>query len=226
MFSKPLLFLGYFALVLWITSNALARAKDDTAGILTISIFNDASVPAEVLVQAEGRASRILSHAGIQVEWLNCVVGDTHIPDQFEHPSACNSIAYPSHLSVRIVPSGKSVREDIFGEAFADGEGKGAYINLFYAHLAKSNASGFLGEGELLGYVIAHEVGHLLLGTDSHGNEGIMQGRWESAQLKDAGKGNLQFTQPQAALMRGCLAGRSKSEVLWRSVEHNGRIAE
>jgi hypothetical protein len=100
-----------------------------------------------------------------------------------------------------------SVREDVFGEAFTDSEGKGSYIKLFYAHLTDPNAHLPLGDGELLGYVIAHEVGHLLLGTDSHSHDGIMQGRWEDAQLRGAGKGNLQFTSSQAALMRDCIAG-------------------
>ena len=98
-------------------------------------------------------------------------------------------------------------REDIFGEAFTDSEGKGTYIKLFYAHLADPNVHLPLGDGELLGYVIAHEVGHLLLGTDSHSHDGIMQGRWEDVQLREAGKGNLQFTSSQAALMRERLGG-------------------
>ena len=130
----------------------------------------------------------------------------------YEPPSPCSRIAYPSHLSVRIVLTAQSVREDIFGEAFTDGQGRGTYIKLYYAHLAEPNAHLPLAEGELLGCVIAHEVGHLLLGSDSHSHEGIMQGRWEDAQLREAGKGDLQFTPSQAAFMRECLAGAAKKK--------------
>lgn len=207
MVRKPFSLLAYCTLLLVITTNAFSRPKEANPRALILSVFNDASVPPETLAQGEARAAHILSQAGIQVEWMNCVSEGTHVPDQFEQPSPCSRIAYPSHLSVRIVFTVSSVREDIFGEAFADSEGKGTYIKLFYAHMSDPNAHLPLGDGELLGHVIAHEVGHLLLGTDSHSHEGIMQGRWEDAQLREAGKGNLQFTASQAAFMRECLGG-------------------
>jgi hypothetical protein len=210
MFNKPFWLLASSALLLVITTNASARPKEADPRALILSVFNDASVPAEILAQGESRAAHILAQAGIAVEWLNCATGGSHVPDQFEQPSPCSRIAYPSHLSVRIVLTAQSVREDVFGEAFTDSEGKGTYINLYYAHLAEPNARLPLEEGELLGCVIAHEVGHLLLGTDSHSHAGIMQGRWEEAQLREAGKDNLQFTPSQAAFMRACLAGGAR----------------
>jgi hypothetical protein len=210
MVNKPFSLLAYCSVLLLITSTSFARPKEAHPRALILSVFNDASVPAEILAQGEARAAHILAQAGIQVAWLTCAAGGSHVPDQFDEPSPCSRIAYPSHLSVRIVPNAQSVREDVFGEAFTNSEGKGTYIKLFYAHLADPNAHLPLGEGELLGCVIAHEVGHLLLGTDSHSHEGIMQGRWEDAQLREAGKGNLQFTPSQAAFMRDCLAGGAR----------------
>jgi hypothetical protein len=214
---KPLSLLAYCAILLVITTNAFASPKQADPRRLILSVFNDASVPAEILAHGEARAAHILAQTGIQVEWLNCAPGGSHVPDQFEQPSACSRIGYPSHLSVRIVLAGRSVREDIFGEAYTGSEGKGTYIKLYYAHLAEPNAQLPLGQGELLGYVIAHEVGHLLLGTDSHSHEGIMQGRWEDPQLREAGKGNLQFTPSQAGLMREHLAGEEKRKESRRS---------
>ena len=219
MAGKLLSLLNGCVFLLGIPTAVPAHARDVVPGLLTLSVFNDASVPAAVLAEAESRAGRILSHAGIQVQWLNCETGGSPVPDQFEKPSPCSSIAYPSHLSVRIVLPRPSVRDDIFGEAYASSEGKGAYINLYYAHLAKANAQAILGEGQLLGCLIAHELGHLLLGANSHGYDGIMQGRWEQTQLRDAGRGKLQFTPPQAAAMRECLAGAGKGEVHRRFVD-------
>jgi hypothetical protein len=208
MAAKTLFALGWFAFSQVGADATFARSGETTSVILALSVFNDAAVPGAVLEQAESTAGRILAHAGIAVEWLNCRSEGPHVPDQFEKPSACSSIAYPAHLSLRIVRSGKSTREEISGEAFADRTGKGTYINLYYAHLLKANknALGLLGEGELLGCVMAHEIGHLLLGTNSHGREGIMQGRWEGTHLRSAGKGELQFTPLQAAAMRERLA--------------------
>lgn len=211
MVSRILSLLGSCTMLLLLATNAATRTKELAAGTLTLSIFKDASVPAEVLSQAESRAARILFQAGIPVEWLNCQSGGSHVPDQFDQPSPCSSIAYPSHLSVRILSSGKLPRQDIFGEAFANNEGKGTHINIYYGYL-QSSLHKVLAEGELLGYVIAHEVGHLLLGTDSHDREGIMQARWEEAQLRDAARGNLQFTPQEAALMRKALLDEKKAK--------------
>lgn len=205
-------------ILLVLPTGVLAHARDVVPGLLTLSVFNDAFVPPAVLAEAESQAGRILSRAGIQVQWLSCETGGSHVPDQFEKPSPCSSITYPSHLSVRIVLTGPSVRDDIFGEAYTSSEGKGAYIKLYYAHLAKANAHAVLGAGQLLGCLIAHELGHLLLGANSHGHAGIMQSRWEQTQLRDAGRGNLQFTPPQAAAMRECLAEAGKGEVHRRFV--------
>ncbi len=207
MVVKALFVLSWFALFQASTGTTLARAREAPPVVLALSVFNDAAAPGDVLEQAERRVGQILARAGIEVEWLDCSIAGAHVADQFEKPSACSSIAYPAHLSLRIVRSGKSVKEEISGEAFADAEGKGTYINLYYAHLVKANTLGLLGDGELLGCVMAHEIGHLLLGTDSHGREGIMQSRWENAQLRSAVKGELQFTLPQAAAMRERLAG-------------------
>ena len=218
MVSKRFSFLAGCVVLVGTATDVFARARDAVPSLLALSVFNDASIPARVLAEAESRAGRILSQAGIQVEWLNCEPGGSPVPDQFAKPSPCSSIAYPAHLSLRVVLSGQAIRDDIFGEAYANSEGQGAYINLYYAHVVKSNAHTFLGEGELLGYIMAHEVGHLLLGTGSHGNEGIMQGHWEEVQLSDAGKGKLWFTPLQAASMRECLAMGARKKEQRRSI--------
>jgi predicted Zn-dependent protease len=44
----------------------------------------------------------------------------------------------------------------------------------------------------ILGCVIAHEIGHLLLGSNSHSSSGVMQPRWERKQVKQAMTGVMQ----------------------------------
>ncbi|MGB7462826.1 MAG: hypothetical protein WBW14_08025, partial [Candidatus Acidiferrum sp.] len=110
MVNRPLSLLAYGAILLVIT-NAFASPKEADPRWLILSVFNDASVPAEILAQGETRAAHILAQTGLHVEWLNCAAGGSHVPDQFEQPSPCSRIGYPSHLSVRIVLAGRSVRE-------------------------------------------------------------------------------------------------------------------
>jgi hypothetical protein len=48
-----------------------------------------------------------------------------------------------------------------------------------------------------LGCVIAHELGHLLLGHPGHSATGVMQPRWGHFQIHQALTGNLLFTHQQ-----------------------------
>ena len=54
----------------------------------------------------------------------------------------------------------------------------------------------------LLGRTMAHEIGHLLLGANSHSRTGIMRGRWSARDFRvNAGPGML-FTREQARRMK------------------------
>ena len=59
---------------------------------------------------------------------------------------------------------------------------------------------------ELLGYVMAHEIGHLLLHSTLHSGEGIMRAQFRSADLKKAAQRQLKFTPDQGeAIHRNAL---------------------
>jgi len=53
-----------------------------------------------------------------------------------------------------------------------------------------------------LGCVIAHEVGHLLLGMNSHSGSGVMQARWDRRQMSQAMWSLLLFTPEQSKRIR------------------------
>jgi hypothetical protein len=57
-------------------------------------------------------------------------------------------------------------------------------------------------ESKILGHVIAHEMGHLLLPPNSHSQSGVMNADWDSEQLLRMVKGLLQFTPEQGELIR------------------------
>jgi hypothetical protein len=82
----------------------------------------------------------------------------------------------------------------------------------------------------ILGCVIAHEVGHLLLGSNSHSGSGVMQPRWEPKQIQQAMMGTLHFTPEQAKLiqaetqMRTRLQTVSLKERPMGAVDHNSDL--
>jgi hypothetical protein len=50
----------------------------------------------------------------------------------------------------------------------------------------------------LLGCVIAHELGHLLLQAPGHSTRGIMQPQWSTVQIRQALMGKFQFSHEEA----------------------------
>lgn len=173
--------------------------------VLQVSVFNDAHVSPVVLTDAETRASAVLSQAGIHVDWLDCSRPTGASPGQFRSPSPCARIAFPAHLSVRVVPRAFAATQDTFGQSFFDDSGIGAYANIYYDRVASFRGFASLREGDLLGYIFAHEIGHLLLGPNSHSISGVMCARWSPEQLALASRGLIFFTPAQSFLMRSRL---------------------
>jgi hypothetical protein len=56
--------------------------------------------------------------------------------------------------------------------------------------------------GVLLGAMMAHEIGHRLLGVNSHSREGIMSIPWDARKLQEVDRGQLGFTAEQASTVR------------------------
>jgi hypothetical protein len=50
------------------------------------------------------------------------------------------------------------------------------------------------GTAIILGHAMAHELGHLLLGTNSHSSDGLMRAQWNRGDLAEAARGNLLFS--------------------------------
>jgi hypothetical protein len=49
---------------------------------------------------------------------------------------------------------------------------------------------------------VVHELGHLLLGLDSHSADGVMRAKWDFAALQQLAHGTLTFSAIEAQRMR------------------------
>jgi hypothetical protein len=54
----------------------------------------------------------------------------------------------------------------------------------------------------LLGHLMAHEIGHLLLGAGNHSPTGLMRARWQQQELELIRRRTLAFTSGQAESIR------------------------
>jgi hypothetical protein len=121
----------------------------------------------------------------------------------------CVSFAWPTRLAVRISPRSLSSAGEVFGMAFLSDEGSGCYSDVFYDRSLELHSDWNISLSDILGNVIAHELGHLLLGSHSHSRAGIMRAHWQGEELHRLARGNLWFTSEQASHLRGKLNAAS-----------------
>jgi hypothetical protein len=65
----------------------------------------------------------------------------------------------------------------------------------------------------LLGRAIAHEVGHLLLGTADHAPDGLMRAAWSQHALRHERPGDWVFTPRDAQAMRDAVRMRTARQL-------------
>jgi len=166
---------------------------EDPLPIIRVRVDNYTQASSATIAGAEREAARILSEAGLQTVWVDCPVG--HSLSAAQDP--CQEPLEPADLVLRILPNAthNKFQDTVFGFAVHP-----VLASVYYdypARLARSdNAKSEL--HVVLGCVIAHELGHLLLGSNSHSGSGIMQSRWERKQIRQAMTGALFFTPAQA----------------------------
>lgn len=165
----------------------------NTLGI-TILVYNDAGVSQSQLSAAERQASFIFRRAGVAVEWLPCL-------EASREAEACRRLLRPDQFVLRIVHEEHASNDIVFGVAFLRADG-GKYCDVFFDRIKRLHHESGVDVPDLLGAVMAHELGHLLLGSHSHSPFGIMAARWQQKNLDCVSMGWLFFTSDQASRMR------------------------
>lgn len=174
-------------------------AENDASPTITVQIYNYSLASPTMLVGAEREAGRILRMAGLRAVWLECPVGRFTSGPQ----GHCEKAPEATDLKLRVLgappPLTNKFQDTVFG--FAVHPVLASVYYEYAARRAKSDDADFEAP-IILGCAIAHELGHLLLGTNSHSDAGIMRPRWESNQFRQLMMGNLLFTTEQSKLMQ------------------------
>jgi hypothetical protein len=178
-------------------SQTLAAAPR-TADV-TISVYDYANVSTELLAAAEEDARRIFLQAGVETLWATCLPKPQKV-----QPSDCQTVD-ATHLMLKILPraiSGQARdRSDVLGTALVDEKGIGYYAYVFYDSVRRVAEERRLGHA-LLGDVLSHEIGHLLLGSNSHSVSGIMSAHWYGDELRRISQASMLFTSNQSRVLR------------------------
>jgi len=175
---------------------------------ITVRVYDYAQTSPSILDAAEREAGRIFGQAGLKLVWLDCMPEPATPP-----PDPCKGVIESEDVRLRILPTPVQnfLQDTVFGFAIAP-----ALATVYYEtalSFAKYDHSEFEAP-VVLGCAIAHEIGHLLLGSNAHSFSGIMRARWERDKIQLALTGGLLFTPSQAKLMHAEMQRRLMSQLV------------
>lgn len=187
------------------------RAQERPALELTIRLYNAFGMSSQDILAAQDTAGRILQTAGVHANWRECwrdagigrggmrVCADTlhtlHstevivriVTGRSEQQNGRMGLGY----SLIVAPTGAATLATVFGNRVSEHAQR--------VHVERAT---------LLGRAIAHEVGHLLLGTDGHTPDGLMRAHWSDAALRESAD-RWRFSTTEADHVRAEVLSRS-----------------
>lgn len=192
MFRKSV---AVFALMLG--DAVISRADSGTEVAVRIL---DGGVARPVLVQAKDIARSILASAGVRVRWDR----SRKVPQPVR--SGCAADESAMTIAVRFSAKAPSeFSEGALAAAFPFANG-GVGIVVFLDRLQRMTEMPARPE-ILLGHVLAHEIGHMLMGTDSdsHSPACLMKAHWNRMEIARIAIEPMKFTPEHAAYIRANL---------------------
>ena len=160
--------IGWIAAAAWLTTGSESSAAER----LIVRTYDTFGVTAGEITNARTVAGAILQDAGLQVVWRDCSGG-------------CADPLASGELMVRIVAAPDAIVLGSLGCAVIDlQQGTGTLATVYVDRINRLASRVGVNAGTLLGRAVAHEIGHLLLGTSRHSAAGLMRAFWSDGELQ------------------------------------------
>jgi hypothetical protein len=196
--------------------NSQALTSPDAANpAIIIHLLNQGGVPEQIVSDAKSHVTRIFGSSGIDVKWegsgaLDVTVvlarlDDEHVLDPGNDGRTGTALSNNGAGIRRAYILSERVKEQSWS-LIKEMVSTRAMYELPMLMNRKTM------ESLLLGHVIAHEVGHLLLPNGSHSAQGIMAPYMRRRDLRLAVNGQLRFQPRQGEWMRNVLRSHDRPE--------------
>jgi len=181
------------------------QARESTPADVTAYVSGDKAAPSSVDQGARAVVSWIFDRIGVRLAWHDG-----------EAPSGLPS---PTPFVIQIQFTGEAPAKASSGAlAYTSPFREGATtVNVMYDRI-RWIAGRSTREEAILAYVLAHEIGHILQGTNAHTQTGIMKAHWSGQDYDAMERRQLRFTSTDLDLIRDGLNAR-KSQRAYSSLK-------
>jgi hypothetical protein len=179
-------------------------------GAVVVRAYNTYGVSAPDIEAAFRTVQALLSTIDIETRWRNCrIVGrPSTVP-----ADPCSDPLAPNEVIVRVVGAVRPTEPDApLGYSLIDPVLKTGSLATIHADRVATLSNRLeVDRGTMLGRAIAHEIGHLLLGTHRHSGFGLMRGPWSTHAIVENRGADWSFTRQQGGEMQSALQARARS---------------
>ena len=171
---------------------------------MAVSVCNPGQLPGAVVTRAEEQASVVFRAIDVEVVWVACGEG-----------AAAAEAAHERRFEIRLRNDAPPKMAgptslDAMGRAYVPEKGAGFMADAYYRSVQLVAGANNSDASALLGCVISHEIGHLLLGP-GHVPYGIMRAAWKPQDVDAARKRSLKFNVVQGTRIRTALKADTPS---------------
>jgi hypothetical protein len=159
---------------------------------VVVRVYDNTGLPDAVRRTSLTRAAEIFARAEVEIGWVHC-------------PARCGRAPSPDQLILRVTRSPATaigLGSSLIDPVLQAGRLATVYVDQVDAMARRSNTD----RVAILSRAIAHEIGHLLLGTTEHTRSGLMRGIWTAEELRRNQGEDWQFSPFQRTLIRARIA--------------------
>ena len=170
---------------------------------MTVAVCNLGELPAQAIERAEAEAAYVFQSMDVEVRWTGCGA-EVDAADARMRPDFIVRVRVGGHL-----PKAGATSLEAMGRAFMNVDGTGNMADVYYGAIRElANLYPVAGSEQLMGYTMAHELGHLLIGA-GHRPNGLMRAALSKKELEALNRRHLKFNEAEQAAILHKLQSRA-----------------
>jgi hypothetical protein len=177
-----------------------------------VRVFDAGGLSGMTMSHAEFVAKQILASAGVRLRWTSSAIP--------KHPdlqtTACETATTVETIDIRFASVPPEYKRGVLAEAHPFAK-CGVRITVFFDRVSRLFETRLAPDASILGHVLAHEIGHVLLKLENHSEAGLMKAQWNDHDLAKMRSKKFTFTPDEIAMIQSNLARRASVTLVSRA---------